>query len=200
MLFSQSTSGTATRSLRIVSAPRLISRLKKAYLNGMEQAVYRCSRCRSQLDFRVYEEPLRCSNGCGEWLTFEAVDEHSPSFAWASVKQEPDEDGPRCALCAVALRCAYSGIFYRCAQHGIWLDGDAWQRFMEGVAAARVKMEEAGAKMRAERACQIRASRVDRPTGEDATPPPDSRRRTALDGLKERICRLEIAVFGSVQG
>jgi hypothetical protein len=92
---------------------------------------------------------MRCSDGCGEWLTPDAIDEHRLPILWMPIEHEDREGAPTCACCDTAMRRSLGGAFHRCASHGVWFDGEERQRFVKALEATIAKLEAAASAFRA---------------------------------------------------
>lgn len=105
---------------------------------------YRCCRCGSPLQAAEAQQPWPCKDGCGEWLTREAVDAHLFPRVLMPLMNEPRSDAPRCAFCGLAMRGLHWDSFYHlCADHGIWFDKDDRQLFAALLDAEIAKHREA---------------------------------------------------------
>jgi Zn-finger nucleic acid-binding protein len=98
----------------------------------MEPATYKCCRCGSPLqNTGEPEQPWPCADGCGEWLTPEAVDAQLFPAVLRPLGTEPHQDAPRCASCGVAMQTLHGGDPYHlCSGHGIWFDKGDLESFM----------------------------------------------------------------------
>lgn len=95
--------------------------LQSSLVIRMERGAYRCCRCELPLRVGKLRQPWPCRDGCGEWLTREAVDEHLfPEFL------RPIESVPRnalrCIFCGVTMRAPLAELYHLCLKHGIWFD------------------------------------------------------------------------------
>lgn len=91
---------------------------------------------------------MRCSHGCGEWFTPDAIEEHRLPVLWMPVDREAREGAPTCAFCDTATRRSLGGAFHRCARHGVWFDGEERHRFVQGIEAMIAKLEAAASTIR----------------------------------------------------